>query len=82
MYGKRRIVVSRDGRTSLQGSVSGRGGSYHPMGNIYKSNTGWEVTGLQDEGTYGQIYIGTFKTKQHAKNALYTHYKTTTRYID
>ena len=80
MYGKRRIVVARDGRTSLQGS-EGRGGSYHPMGNISKTIQGWDVTGLQDEGVYGQVYIGTYSTRDQAKNALFQHYKSTTRYI-
>jgi hypothetical protein len=81
MYGERRIVVARDGRVSLQGSSSGRGGSFHPMGNVGRANKGWSAFGLKDEGEYGKVYVGTYSTRDQAKNALLQHYKSTTRYI-
>lgn len=77
MYGKRRVVVSRENRVSLQGSKSGRGGSYAPCGKLEFMSGKWNAIGLRNDGLPSGVWVGEFDTKQEAKRALLVHYRST-----
>jgi hypothetical protein len=70
MYGKRRIVVSRDNRVSIQGSRSGKGGSYHPIGKLELCCGKWNSI------LVGRVWVGEYITKTEAKKQLLWAYKT------
>ena len=76
MYGKRRLVIGRDGRVSLQGSKSGKGGSSHPVGKLEKWTKQWSAVMVGDTLHPRGVFVGDYDSKKEAAKALLLEYKT------
>lgn len=67
--------MGRDNRVSIQGSKSGKGGSYHPVGKLEFSCGRWNSILVGDCQHPRGIWVGDYKTKNEAKQNLLRAYK-------
>jgi len=82
MYGKRRIVVAKDNRVSIQGSRSGKGGSYHPVGKLELCCGKWNSILVGDCRHPRGVWVGEYPTKSEAKSQLLSAYKSSSHCVD